>query len=148
MKKQITYCLALLGFMLLCSANLYAQVVPVQAKVTSIRNGKGKVQLKVYKDSRSYEDNKPYKTFIFDKKGLLNGTLTVNFNLEPGTFGIGMLDDENSDTEMEYNFVRMPKEGFGFSNYFMEKLKKPKFEDFKFNLSKEHNKVEVKVKYL
>jgi uncharacterized protein (DUF2141 family) len=95
----------------------------------------------------SYNDEKPYKQFTFDKKAMANGTLTVRCNLEEGVYGITLLDDENGNGKIDKNFIRVPKEGFGFSNFFMEKLKKPAFDDFKVDL-KTHHKVGIKVKYM
>ncbi len=50
--------------------------------------------------------------------------------------------------DMDKNFLRMPKEGFGFSNYYMQSLKKVSFDDFKVNLNNGINNVQIKVKYL
>lgn len=72
----------------------------------------------------------------------------VNYKLDPGTYGITLLDDENKNGEMEKNVIGIPKEGFGFSNFFMEKKKKPSFSDFKTNIKGEGDKVQIKVKYM
>jgi len=68
--------------------------------------------------------------------------------LDVGICGIVILDDENSNEDMDKNFLRMPKEGFGFSNYYMQSLKRVNFEDFKLNLNNGVNNVQIKVKYL
>jgi uncharacterized protein (DUF2141 family) len=85
---------------------------------------------------------------VFDKKDLANGTLTVNCVLEPGTYGLTLIDDENENGKIDKNLIGMPKEGFGFSNFFMEKMKKPVFDDFKVELKFPNNKVGIKVKYM
>jgi uncharacterized protein (DUF2141 family) len=58
-----------------------------------------------------------------------------------------MVDDENGNGKIDKNLVRIPKEGFGFSNFFMEKMKKPTFDDFKVDL-KTQSKIEIRVKYM
>lgn len=126
----------------------YAQTPETQVKITGIRSAKGKIALSLFKDNQSFDQEKPYKSFVFDKKGIANGSLTVTFKVAPGTYGIAMLDDENSNSKMDKSFIGIPKEGFGFSNFFMEKLKKPSFDDFKVDLNSTQNKVNVKVKYL
>jgi len=68
--------------------------------------------------------------------------------LDAGIYGITLLDDENSNDKMDKSFIGMPKEGFGFSNFFMEKLKKPSFEDFKIQLKNDNAKIDIKVKYI
>ena len=57
-------------------------------------------------------------------------------NLDSGTYGISVLDDENVNNRMDYNFIGIPKEGFGFSNYFHTGLSKPHFDKFKFEIKK------------
>jgi len=126
----------------------YAQAQEIRVKVTGIRSGKGKIILNVFKDNDTYNKERPCKKFVFDKKDLANGTLTVNCVLEPGTYGLTLIDDENENGKIDKNLIGMPKEGFGFSNFFMEKMKKPVFDDFKVELKFPNNKVGIKVKYM
>jgi len=44
--------------------------------------------------------------------------MRVKFSLEPGIYGLSLLDDREQRRKMEYNFARLPKEGFGFSDYY------------------------------
>jgi uncharacterized protein (DUF2141 family) len=116
--------------------------------VTGIRSAKGKIILNVFKDNAGYNDEKPYKTLSFDKNAMVNGnTLTVSVKLEPGVYGFTMVDDENGNGKIDKNFIGMPKEGFGFSNFFMEKMKKPTFDEFKVDLTSSH-KIDIRVKYM
>ena len=39
--------------------------------------------------------------------------MKVRFDLPPGTYGIALVDDENSDGEMEYNLSGYLKKGLG-----------------------------------
>ncbi|EHQ26102.1 DUF2141 domain-containing protein [Mucilaginibacter paludis] len=126
-------------------SSIQAQELPV--KVIGIRSLKGNIIINVFKDQTSYDDEKPFKQFKFDKKPMDKGTMTLKLALEPGTYGITLLDDENSNGKIDKNLIRIPKEGFGFSNFFMTKMKKPAFEDFKIDL-KAHPVVEIKVKYM
>jgi uncharacterized protein (DUF2141 family) len=73
--------------------------------------------------------------------------MTVELTLEAGTYGITLLDDENANGKIDKNFIGIPKEGFGFSNFFMTKMKKPAFDEFKVDL-KTQPRVEIKVKYM
>ena len=126
----------------------YAQAQETQIKVTDIRSAKGEIILNVFKDNASYDKQQPYKQLVFDKKALANGTLAIHCALEPGTYGITLIDDENGDGKLNKNFVGMPKEGFGFSNFFMTKMKKPSFDDFKVDLKTAATPVGIKVKYM
>ena len=59
-----------------------------------------------------------------------------------------MLDDENNDTEMEYNWVGIPQEGFGFSDYYHTGLSRPVLADFDFVLGEEGKAVTMKIRYM
>jgi len=148
MKKTTALGISLVMGLLLTLFVSYAQAQKTQVKVTGIRSGKGKIILNVFKDNDTYDKEQPCKKFVFDKKSLLNGTLTVDCELEPGTYGITLVDDENENGKIDKNLIGIPKEGFGFSNFFMEKMKKPTFDDFKVDLKSPNNKVDIKVKYM
>ena len=51
----------------------------------------------------------------------------------------------NSDNSL----IGIPKEGFGFSDYYHSTLKRPKFDDFKFTVNEDQTKrILVKIKYM
>ena len=101
-----------------------------QIIVKNIRNAKGRLSIGVFKDAISFDKEKPYKIILVPKKELINGTVKANIEIETGVYGLSILDDENSDYKMEYNMVGMPKEGFGFSNYYHSGFTKPNFKQF------------------
>jgi hypothetical protein len=91
----------------------------------------------------------PCKQLKFVKTNSVKGVLTVKFGLEPGIVGFALLDDENSNGKMDYNFIRYPLEGFGFSNYYHKGFTKPNLDEFSFKLT-EHTiqKVLIEIRYL
>lgn len=147
MKKTTVLSINLLMGLLFIFLASYIQAQETQVKVTGIRSPKGKIILNVFKDNASYDDEKPYKILTFDKTGIADGTLVLKCELEPGIYGFTMVDDENGNGKIDKNLVRIPKEGFGFSNFFMEKMKKPTFDDFKVDL-KSQSKIDIRVKYM
>jgi len=109
----------------------------VSIKINEIESTKGNIQVSVFVNQKDFENKKPYMKKVFPKKDYLkNGVFQCDFNLPNGTYGIVILDDENADGQMDYNFFKMPKEGYGFSNFIHESLSKPKFSDFQFTLNK------------
>lgn len=145
MKRTLLVCLNLsIGFLCIFFAS-YLQTQEVQVRIRGIRSANGNIVIKVFKDQQSYNRDQSYKVFTFDKKALDNGTLPLKLSLKPGIYGITLLDDENGN--IDKNLIGMPYEGFGFSNFFMEKLKKPSFDDFKFQL-KSNTEISIRVKYL
>ncbi|GGH08929.1 DUF2141 domain-containing protein [Mucilaginibacter phyllosphaerae] len=143
--KIITNSLFIGLLMMLFTTLAGAQEIPV--KISSIRSSKGSVVVSVFKDQASFDQEKPYKKFTFDKTSVNNGAMTVKLAIEPGIYGITLFDDENGNGKIDKNFIGIPKEGFGFSNFFMEKLKKPGFNDFKVDVKNVPN-IQIRVKYL
>ena len=144
MKKTLFFCISL--FSILHSS--HAQTPDTKVSIVGVRSGKGKIVVNVFKDNETYDKQQPYKQFLFDKKGLAGGKMAVSCTLEPGVYGITLLDDENENGKIDKNMLGIPKEGFGFSNFFMEKMKKPSFDDFKVDLKQANVQVEITVKYM
>jgi len=49
---------------------------------------------------------------------------------------------------MDYNMVGIPKEGFGFSNYYLSGFSKPKLKDFTFTVENGSVQVSCKMRYI
>jgi len=120
-----------------------------EVSIHGIRSNKGQIIIGIYKTQATFDEEKAYLVKKFDKKELQKDLLVVKFNLEPGVYGFTLLDDENNNAKMEYNFVGMPKEGFGFSNYYHTGFTRPKFESFKLEVHKDLiNKSKIKIRYM
>src|ERR1043165_2323200 len=110
--------LSLLHFvatLILLTLVVSANAQSAKVHFSGIRSARGQIQLKVYTDDKSVQDDKPSRIVRFPKKQLRNGEMAADIQLEPGTYGFALLDDENSSGDMEYNILGVPKEGFGFS---------------------------------
>lgn len=140
-------CTGILLISLSPSHILRAQNITVS--ISGIRAEKGQIVIGVFKDSDTYQKEEPFVNEIFSKINLHQEAMSVQFSLEPGIYGLCLLDDENNNGKMEYNFLGIPKEGFGFSDYFHTGIKKPKFDSFKFIVNKDQNKkITIKVRYI
>jgi uncharacterized protein (DUF2141 family) len=131
--------------------NIKKTAVPILISVTikDIKTPNGQILMGIYKDEVSFDKEIAYKKVQAFKTKIANGTLVVEVKLEPGKYGISLMDDENFNGKMDYNFIGIPKEGFGFSNYYHSGLSKPKLNSFAFEVIENKNtKVEVKMKYM
>jgi uncharacterized protein (DUF2141 family) len=73
----------------------------------------------------------------------------VKIQLESGIYGASLLDDENDNGKMDYNLLGIPKEGFGFSNYYHTGFSKPKMQAFQFEVKVGNiPKIEMPIRYL
>ncbi|MCX6302352.1 MAG: DUF2141 domain-containing protein [Bacteroidia bacterium] len=133
--------------LLLIFTDLNAQNVEVIIK--GIRSDKGHIGIGVFKDDPTFQKEEPLLNKIFVKSGISNREMEVRFSLEPGIYGFALLDDENSDGLMEYNFLGIPKEGFGFSDYYHKGFTKPKFDSFKFRIVPNQKRtITIRIRYM
>jgi uncharacterized protein (DUF2141 family) len=137
------------AFIVLCCLHPFeAPAQQVTLKVTDIKSTKGKIIVIIFKDNKTFEDEKAFRKIEFSKEHLKNGAMELHFTLEPGIYGITLLDDEDGNGVMNKNFIGIPKEGFGFSNYYLKKMARPHFDEFKTKINKGENTIIVKVKYV
>jgi uncharacterized protein (DUF2141 family) len=121
----------------------------VELIIYNLRNMDGEIGIGIYKNDDGFQNEQSFVNKKFAKTQTKNGKLSVTFTIEAGTYGIALLDDENKNSKMDYSFIGIPKEGFGFSNYYHTGLTKPHFDKFKFEVKPNtKNIVEIKVRYI
>jgi len=126
---------------------IYAQNLDVH--IVNIRNKNGQLCLALFADEAHFKEEKTCWSMKCNKKNVINGEFHIQIPFQPGEWGFSVLDDENGNGKMEYNFMGIPREGFGFSDYFLKGLHRPVFKDFSFRLTKNETKiVTVRMKYL
>ncbi|MFO7617726.1 MAG: DUF2141 domain-containing protein [Bacteroidales bacterium] len=124
------------------------QEAPVlEVTISQVRSDKGRILVSVYSDPGQYP-YKPFRTCPVSKDSLNDGRLTaVIHGLAPGTYVLGLLDDENGSGNMEYTRIGIPKEGFGFSNNQKPLFSKPDYEKLTFKVLPGLNRVVITVQY-
>ena len=114
---------------------------------TGIRNSKGLIAIGINKSPEGWP-RQPDIDPKWKKENINGGTMTVTIeNLEYGTYAVSVLDDENSNLEMDM-FLGIPKEGFGFSMNPKVKMKEPKFEDCVFTIDSPVKKIAIEIRYI
>ena len=131
----------------------FVNVVPLEnghtliVQIGNIRNSKGRIQLQLYKNQATYSKETPWKEYYVSKDDLNNKKLVYRITgLESGIYGVAILDDEDKDKKMKFSWM-IPDEGFGFSDYYHVGMSRPKYEDFKFNLTGDKT-VKVIIRYM
>jgi uncharacterized protein (DUF2141 family) len=96
----------LLGLLvtLFYSLESHSQVVGVE--ITGIRPEKGQFIIDVYKDNHSFRKEEPFISVVFPKKGIKNGIMNLEMHLDAGIYGLGLIDDENMNGEMDFKMIR------------------------------------------
>ncbi len=137
------------GFIALCVLILsFTMEKPkVRIDLSNIRNTKGVVRISVCASEDEYPYH-PFRTYVLTKDSLRDGKLqTTITDLDPGTYAISLLDDENNSGGMDYNFIGIPLEGFGFANNVKPLLKCPEFRRCLVTLRDGENNLEITVRY-
>lgn len=120
----------------------------LQLTISNLRNTKGNVRIQFFDNQQHFDDKQPLFTKTHSKADAHTGVLTVSYSgLKPGTYGIAILDDENANEKMDYGLL-LPKEGFGFSDYYHTGMSQPEFKKFSFVLYNSTKHVEIKIRYL
>src|ERR1051325_1839361 len=121
-----------------CAISLSSIVPSVNAatlvvKVEAVSPKGGNLRVAVY-DRTSYEghDADPVVDKVVNAVG---PEMTVEFDdLPPGTYAIKMFQDLNRNGEFDTNFLGLPAEPFGFSNYARPLFDQPSFDAAKFTV--------------
>jgi uncharacterized protein (DUF2141 family) len=108
-----------------------AQTGKISVHIHGIRNNNGTLRLGFYKSAEEFKNEKPAFIRAVEKSAMANNTISAEFAVPAGTWGIALLDDENKNTKMDFRFM-IPKEGYGFSNYKHSGLTRPSFDKFSF----------------
>jgi uncharacterized protein (DUF2141 family) len=132
---------------LLFSSATFTESGKVLIEVTALRNSTGIVQIMVYNKEKDFlEDAGVIKTLTGAIKN--NKCVIDSGTLPYGQYSFGLLHDENSNKEMDYNWMKMPKEGFGFSNNPKIGMSAPGFNETKVTLNAPEKKIVIQVKYM
>lgn len=136
-------------FCLFVFSSLFVKSQALKLNITNIRNASGTIRVAFYNSNEGFDDEKALFNRTESKAKLVNGNLVITYtDIKPGTYGIAVLDDENNNHKMDYGLI-LPKEGFGFSDYYLTGMSKPKYDKFKFVLSANETKtVQIKLRYL
>jgi uncharacterized protein (DUF2141 family) len=117
-------------------------------KIENIRSSKGTISLAFFRDSASYHERKPFMVKKINKESIVNGCLSVRMEMDPGHYGVALMDDENNDDQMESNFLGIPREGFGFSDFYPRSFRRPVFSDFDFIMTESNKMVRIVIRYI
>ncbi len=123
------------------------QKSPLTLDIQGLRAPRGKLVVSVFADAKAFPSD-PAKAVAKQEIEINQTEMRVSFkDLPAGDYAIALHHDENSDGKMSYNFVGMPKEGFGFSRNGKVIFGPPSFADAKLSVSEEGTKAEIKMKY-
>ena len=136
----------------LLSANMKAQNQKAETgilnlEIVNIKNNEGVILISLYNRSEGFPGQSDNALLLREYK-IENNTVSCAFkNLPFGEYAVSILHDEDSDGEMNTNFVGIPKEGVGVSNDAVRTFGPPRYEDAKFVLKSDQHTITIKMHY-
>ena len=117
----------------------------LEVNITDILNEKGEVFVGLYNKSESFSVVE--KTYKQKQLKASKEKIACTFkNLNDGVYAVAIFHDENSNKELDKNFLGMPTEGYAFSNNVRPTFRGANFEESQVNL-KSDKSIVIKMAY-
>jgi len=139
----------LVGIILLVGFGESLTAQTLRVRLEGVRASEGTIRLGFYDSEAQWKTEKSSFQRAGSKESLVDGVIEFTIDdVVPGEYCVAIADDENDNGEMDWGWI-LPKEGFGFSNYELRGIRRPKYDDFKFDLlPKGETLIVIKVRYL
>ncbi len=118
----------------------------ISLEVSGFKNTRGTLNCRLFTKPADFPDGEGMVTVRVPVAG---PTTSCTFsNLEPTTYAVAVVHDENSNGKLDKNFVGVPSEGYGVSNNKTYALSAPKWDESIFALVPSESKtLQVKLRY-
>jgi uncharacterized protein (DUF2141 family) len=121
--------------------------VSLTVDVEGLRNGGGVVQLALFRTAEGYPQHAEVAARTRTVPVELPTTVVTFDDLEPGTWALAVLHDENANGRLDTTFIGVPKEGIGASRDATRRLGEPRFDDARFEVGETDLHLRVAMKY-
>ncbi|MBS2030622.1 MAG: DUF2141 domain-containing protein [Deltaproteobacteria bacterium] len=123
----------------------------LRVKVHGLHNATGQVGCLVFAtgdDFPTKPDKAVAKALVpITKSGVAFEAVCEFPQLAPGTYAVSVMHDENGNGKMDFNFLHMPKEGYGASRDHLPMMSPPSFDDCKLPVGAGLTEIDVHMKY-
>ncbi|PKI18145.1 hypothetical protein CXF71_00705 [Colwellia sp. 12G3] len=109
--------------------------------ISDVNQGKGHVMVGLYSGSEAFSQGKA--SFGSRVKADKTQEQVVFKDLPAGEYAIKIYQDENSNQKLDFNFIGIPKEGYGFSNN-VGRFGSPNYQEAKFTV-KEKTEIQIEL---
>ncbi len=133
--------------LLMVSNLLFPTNSSVSIEVNGLKNHKGQLLVAFFKNEDGFP-NKSEKAFLRKavKIKSANNIIVLN-DIPTGDYAVSIAHDENMNGKIDYYFIQVPKEGYGFSNIKKPGLFIPAFSKSKISISKRANHIKIPLYY-
>jgi len=141
---------AALLWLLLTAPGLPAAERPITAPLTvsvqGLRNDRGRLAVALFASAAGFPRRE--SALRGQLARISGGRAAVTFpDLRPGVYAVAILHDENDNEKMDFNFLGMPLEGYGFSNDAAALFGPPSFDSAAFRLLPRPSTVAIRARY-
>jgi len=115
--------------------------------VEGLRSGTGVVQVALFRTADGYPQHVELAARTRTVSIELPTTVVRFDDLEPGTWALAVLHDENANGRLDTTFLGVPKEGIGASREATRRMGEPRFDDARFEVDASDLHLRVAMKY-
>jgi len=131
---------------LAASPSFSQPISTVVLEVSGFKNTRGTLNCRLFTKASDFPDGEGILTVRVPIAG--QNTSCTFSNIEPGTYAVAAVHDENSNGKFDKNFVGVPSEGYGVSNNKTYALSAPKWDESLFTIAASESKtLQVKLRY-
>lgn len=118
----------------------------IQLEVSDFRNNQGTLNCRLFTKASDFPEGDGVQTV---RVPITGRSSSCSFpNVEPGTYAVAVVHDEDANGRLDKNFVGVPREGYGVSNNKTYALSMPKWSESQFVINTNENKyLQVKLRY-
>ncbi len=116
--------------------------------VNGIRNNTGEICFRVYDSEKGFPMSNSSEVKSGCTKITGNSVKKVFSGVQPGTYAVAVVDDQNGDRKLNKDFFGIPQEGFGISKNPIISIRTgtPKFQKASFKMT-ENTTINITIKY-
>jgi uncharacterized protein (DUF2141 family) len=119
----------------------------VEVRVEKLRSGRGVVHLCLTANPRHFPDCAADPRARKTSMSAAAGKAVTLPGVAPGAYALSVFHDENANTKFD-TFLKVPKEGFGFSRNPAVRFGAPKFSQVRFEVGSGITRQTVRMQYL
>jgi len=121
------------------------EVGTLQITVENVKKSQGKIMLAVYSEEENFLSDITYRSVQHEVNQSGKVSLEIA-DLPYGKYAISLYHDENNNGELDANFMKIPKEPYGFSNNARGMFGPPKFKDAQFSFDTTTSEIRIEIK--
>jgi Uncharacterized protein conserved in bacteria len=113
--------------------------------VENVKVNQGEIMLAIYSDDQEFLSETTYRS-IHHEVNEFDSTMVEVTDLPFGTYAISIYHDENNNGKLDTNFMKIPKEPYGFSNNARGMFGPPKVNEAQFSFFTMEQEIKIEIK--